>query len=77
MANPSRTEREPTKPMLDEPGSDLIPQRRGSEPNRKSPSRTEWEPYTLRTEAGAGPTTELSNWARAGPEPDLRPYQCS
>ena len=76
VASPSRTEREPTKPMLDVPGSELVPLWRGPEPDRTSPSRTEREPYTLRTGAGTGPTTELSDWARAGPEQDLRPYQC-
>ena len=61
VASPTRTEREPTRPMLDEPGSELVPRRRRPEPDRTSPSLTEREPYTLRTRAGARPTTELSN----------------
>ena len=76
VASPSRTEREPTKPMLDVPGSELVPLWRGPEPDRTSPSRTEREPYTLRTGAGTGPTTELSDWARAGPEQDQTCWDC-
>ena len=65
------TEREPTKPTLDDPGSELVPRQRGPAPDRTSPSRTEREFHTLRTWAGAGPEAELPSQPGPEPEPDV------
>ncbi len=53
--------------MIDGPGSEPDPCE--SVPDRKSLSRTEREPNTLRKGTGAGPKTELLglDWAGAGP----------
>ena len=67
VASPTRTEREPTWPMLDGPASEPAQQPTGPcgpEPDTTSPSRTERHFHTLLTLAGARP--EMSYQARAG-----------